>query len=219
MAAGRGTAHEVRGWKLTLLFHRLTLWAPRGAQARGRRGPNGRSSQQSELVHDRISAAWRGEWEQLLEDARVRGAEARARRTGGRLEGEALAREVLRRAALKEFAKAASLLGSPWMAAPTPAVEEALRGLLEQRPAPRVPPARGAGPGPGVSRKHFREALRRASRVSGPGPSGSRAAHWAVVLRSPAALDSLALLADRVAAADLPEEAVVGLAAVCLRPP
>ena len=132
---------------------------------------------------DRIAAAWRGEWEQLLEEARQRGAEAAQRRTGGRLEGEALAREVLRRTALREYSKAASLLGSPGMAAPTPAVEEVLEGLLEKRDEPRVPPGRGSGPGPGVSRKHLREALRRASRVAGPGPSGSRAAHWAVLLQ------------------------------------
>ena len=132
--------------------------------------------------------------------------------------GEALAREVLRRTALREYSKAASLLGSPGMAAPTPAVESALHGLLEKREEPRVPPRRGCGPGPGVPRKHFREALRRASRVSGPGPSGSRAAHWAVVLQVPAAFESLAKVADKVAAADLPEEMVAGLAAVCLHP-
>ena len=67
-------------------------------------------------------------------------------------------------------------------------------------------------------RRHFREALRRASRVAGPGPSGSRTAHWAVVLQVPAAFEALAKVADRLAAADLPEEAVEGLAAVCLHP-
>ena len=147
-----------------------------------------------------------------------RGAEAARRRTGGRLEGETLAREVLRRTALREYSKAASLLGSPGMAAPTPAVGELLGSLLKKRAEPRVPPRRGSGPGPGVQRKHFREALRRASCVSGPGPSGSRAAHWAVVLQVPAAFESLARVADKVAAADLPEEVVAGLAAVCLHP-
>ena len=218
LGAGRASAEEERAGKLLLLLHRLTLWAPRGAQARGRRGPHGRAAQQSRVVRDRIAAAWRGEWEQLLEGARQRGGEAAQRRTGGRLEGEALAREVLRRTALREYSKAASLLGSPGMAAPTPAVEEVLEGLLEKRDEPRVPPGRGSGPGPGVSRKHLREALRRASRVAGPGPSGSRATHWAVVLQVPTALESLAKVADRVAAADLPEEVVVGLAAVCLHP-
>ena len=216
--AGRATAEEERALKLLLLLHRLTLWAPRGAQGRGRRGPYGRTEQQGRLVADRIAAAWRGEWEQLLLDAQLRGGEARRRRTGGRLEGEALAREVLRRTALREYSKAASLLGSPGMAAPTPAVEAKLEGLLEKRAAPRRPPARGGGPGPGVARKHFREALRRASKVAGPGPSGSRGAHWAVVLQVPAAFEALARVADRIAAADLPDEVVDGLAAVCLHP-
>ena len=174
---GRGPAEEERALKLLLLLHRLTLWAPRGNQGRGRRGPYGRTEQQGRLVADRIAAAWRGDWEQLLADARHRGEEALGRRTGGRLEGEALAREVLRRTALREYSKAASLLGSPGMAAPTATVEAKLEELLEKRPAPRQPPARGRGPGPGVSRKHFREALRRASKVAGPGPSGSRGAH------------------------------------------
>jgi len=138
--AGRATAEEERALKLLLLLHRLTLWAPRGAQARGRRGPNGRAEQQGEMVCNRIAAAWRGEWEQLLEEARQRGMEALGRRTGGRLEGEALAREVLRRAALREYSKAASLLGSPGMAAPTPAVEATLQTLLEQRATPWAPP-------------------------------------------------------------------------------
>ena len=218
LEAGRATAEEERAGKLLLLLHRLTLWAPRGAQARGRRGPHGRAEQQSRVVCDRIAAAWRGEWEQLLQEARQRGGEAAQRRTGGRLEGEALAREALRRIALREYSKAASLLGSPGMAAPTPAVEEELQGLLEKRDEPRVPPRRGSGPGPGVSRKHLSEALRRASRVAGPGPSGSRGGHWAVVLQVPGALESLAKVADRVAAADLPEEVVAGLAAVCLHP-
>ena len=35
---GRGTAEEERTLKLLLLLHRLTLWAPRGNQGRGRRG-------------------------------------------------------------------------------------------------------------------------------------------------------------------------------------
>ena len=35
-------------------------------------------------------------------------------------------------------------------------------------------------------------ALRRASRGAGPGPSGSRGGHWAVVLQVPAALEGLA---------------------------
>ena len=105
--------------------------------------------------------------------ARERGEEARRRRTGGRLEDEALAREGLRRVSLGEYAKAAGLLGSPGMATPAKSVEEVLEALLVRRPKPRTPPARGAGPGPGVDRKHFREALRRASRVSGPGPSGT----------------------------------------------
>ena len=216
--AGGATAEEERALKLLLLLHRLTLWAPRGAQARGRRGANGRAQRQAELVCDRIAAAWRGEWEELLDKARQRGAEAVGRRTGGRLQGEALAREVLRRTALREYSKAASLLGSPGMAAPTPAVEATLEQLLEKRPAPRRPPARGRGPGPGVSRKHLREALRRASKVAGPGPSGSRGVHWAVVLQAPAAFEAFARLADRIAAADLPEEVVDGLAAVCLHP-
>ena len=48
------------------------------------------------------------------------------------MEGEALAREVLRRTALREYSKAASLLGSPGMAAPTAAVEAKLEELLEK---------------------------------------------------------------------------------------
>ena len=64
----------------------------------------------------------------------------------------------------------------------------------------------------------LRESLRRASRVSGPGPSGSRSVHRAVTLQNPAASEALGRVADRVAAADLPEEAVAGLAAVCLHP-
>ena len=104
---------------------------------RGRRGENGRAAQQARLVRDRIGAAWRGEWEQLLSDATRRGEEARRRRTGGRLEGEALAREVLRRTALREYSKAASLLWPPGMAAPTLAVGATLFTLLEQRDAPR----------------------------------------------------------------------------------
>ena len=58
LEAGRATAEEERAGKLLLLLHRLTLWAPRGAQARGRRGPHGRSAQQSRVVRDRIAAAW-----------------------------------------------------------------------------------------------------------------------------------------------------------------
>jgi hypothetical protein len=54
--------------------------------------------------------------------------------------------------------------------------------------------------------------------VSGPGPSGSRAAHWAVVLQTPAAFEAVAKVADRMAAADLPEAALEGLAPVCLHP-
>ena len=167
---------------------------------------------------DRIAAAWRGDWEQLLADAQQRGAEAVGRRTGGRLEGEALAREVLRRTALREYSKAASLLGSPGMAAPTATVEAKLEELLEKRPEQRRPPARGRGPGPGVSRKHFREALRRASKVAGPGPSGSRGAQWAVVLQVPSAFEALARVADRIVPADLPEVVVDGLAPACLHP-
>ena len=55
--AGRATAEEERALKLLLLLHRLTLWAPRGAQGRGRRGPYGRTEQQGRLVADRIAAA------------------------------------------------------------------------------------------------------------------------------------------------------------------
>ena len=39
-----------------------------------------------------------------------------------------------------------------------------------------------------------------------------------VALQVPATFESLAKAADKVAAADLPEEMVVGLAAVCLHP-
>ena len=39
-----------------------------------------------------------------------------------------------------------------------------------------------------------------------------------MLLQSPAALDSVAMVADRVAAADVPEEAADALAAVCLHP-
>ena len=93
-----------------MLLHRLVLWAPRGAEARGRRGPGGRAAQQGELVRDRISAAWQGELETLRKGAPERGEEARRRRTGGKLEGEARAREVLRRVGLGEYSKGASLL-------------------------------------------------------------------------------------------------------------
>ena len=92
--ADRATAEEERALKLLLLLHRLTLWAPRGAQGRGRRGPYGRTGQQGRLVADRIAAAWRGEWEELLAQARQRGGEVAQRRTAGRLEGEALAGTV-----------------------------------------------------------------------------------------------------------------------------
>ncbi len=129
---------------------------------------------------------------------RQRGEQALRRRTGGRLEGEAL--------------------GSPRMAARTAAVEATLEGLLEKRPEPRQPRAQGRGPGPGASRKHLQKALRRASKVGGPGPSGSRGAHWVVVLQAPAAFEALARVADRIAAADLPEEVVDGLAPACLHP-
>ena len=94
--APRASAEEERALKLLLLLHRLLLWAPKGAQARGRRGAQGRSAQRATVVSERIAGAWRGEWERLLEEARQRGVEALRRRTGGRLEGEALAREVLR---------------------------------------------------------------------------------------------------------------------------
>ena len=129
-----------------MLLHRLVLWAPRGAEARGRRGPGGRAAQQSEVLRDRISQAWRGEWETLHRGARERGEEARQRRTGGKLEGEALAREVLRRVALGEYSKAASLLGSPGMAIPSASVEEALRKLPVRRPEQRQPPPRSTTP-------------------------------------------------------------------------
>ena len=52
--------------------------------------------------------------------------------------------------------------------------------------------------------------------MSGPGPSGARAVHWAAALHSPVAMEALALVADRVAAADLPEAAVAGLADICV---
>ena len=183
--AGRASAEEERAGKLLLLLHRLTLWAPRGAQARSRRGPNGRARQQDEMVRDRIGAAWRGEWEELLANARKRGAEALGRRTGGRLEGEALAREVLRRTALREYSKAASLVGSPGMAAPTPAVEAKMEKLLEKRAAPRdgslakAPPRGPAARLPGRGPWPFRlpgGLLGRGSPgarcLRGPGPGG-----------------------------------------------
>ena len=60
LETGRATAGEERAGKLLLLLHRLTLWAPRGKQAGGRRGPHGRATQQPRIVRDRIAAAWRG---------------------------------------------------------------------------------------------------------------------------------------------------------------
>ena len=55
--AGTATAEEERALKLLLLLHRLTLWAPRGKEGRGRRGPLGREEQQGGLVAARIAAA------------------------------------------------------------------------------------------------------------------------------------------------------------------
>ena len=61
LEAGRASAEEERRWKLLMLLHRLTLWSPKGVQARGRRGATGRTQQQARLIRDRIAAAWRGE--------------------------------------------------------------------------------------------------------------------------------------------------------------
>jgi len=217
-AAPLSSPEAERAWVLLVLHHRLLLRAPTTTEAGGR----ARRREQLDLVLGRIARAGQGGWEALLEEAREQAAAAAAHRATaaarGGLSGAALAGEVIRRVSLGELGRAAQLLAQAKVAAPTPEVLAELRSLLVVMGQERGALAADPDAAEEVPARTLAKELRKAPRSSGPGPSGSRFAHWQTCQHSPGAMAALGKVVDRIASGQVPPGAAAGLALTTLTP-
>jgi len=227
LLAPPGTRAEERAWKLLLLRERLLFAAPLRFPQQGRARRRGAQEERLDLgglVRERCGALLRGDWADLLEERR---ASARAlakhrRENATEARDEAyLADEVVRKAQVQEYSRAAALLQSPGLAPLTSETAGALQALLQPRDAPALaprPPRAGRDNGDLFSRKDAKQALRATPRGSGAALGGGRWEHWRCVLSSPSAVTAFHEVLLRVASAKLPASAAEALALSKLTP-
>jgi len=228
LRAPGGTRAEERAWKLLLLRERLLFAAPLRLSPHGRprrRGAEAERLDLGRLVRERCSALLRGDWADLLEERRA-SARALARHRGKEPTEERdesyLAGEVVRKALVEEYSRAAALLQSPGLAPLTSETADALQTLLQPRALPALGlPAPVAARGRRdelFSRSEAKQALRATPRGSGAALGGGRWEHWRCVLSSSSAVTALYDVLLRVASAQLPASAAEALALSKLTP-
>ena len=222
LGAPKGTLHEERAWKLLLLRERLLFAAPLRLE-HGRRSRDGAARLDlAALVRGRVGALRRGEWAELLEEARETGRKlVRSRARGGAppQTDATLADAVVRKVLSEEYSRAAALLASPCLAPLTTETAEALQQLLHPHARAELAPGGRPGAGPALfSKKTSKQALRNSPKGSGAAVGGGRFEHWRVVLAKPSALSALHEVLLLVASGDLPESAVAALALSKLTP-
>ena len=193
------------GWTALLLHHRLLLWAPVRADA-SRPAPS-----KQELVLERLRRFWQQECASLLADLdTAEAAYAEHRRLQGDRDTQdtaALLSEVVRKARLGEFSRAAGLLTSLGVAPLTPATAEELSKLLLHGPLSEEDEESPAVEPQPLQVHVFTKALRKASRGSGPGCSGSRFEHCQILLESEDATRALCDVASLLALGQVPTTA------------
>ena len=211
LRAGDGTLEERRAWKLLLLRERLLFLAPLRLTS-GRRRNTEERLDLGRLVRSRASALLRGEWEDLLADARATSSSltrSRTRSGPGKQDESYLADAVVRKVLADEHSRAAALLASPGLAPLTEETAAKLQQLLQPSTAPALAHTERpteAPPAP-FSRKTAKQALRSSPKGSGAAVGGGRFEHWRVVLASPTALAAYHEVLFRVATGRVPEDA------------
>jgi len=222
-----GTRTEERAWKLLLLRERLLFAAPLVLSQKDRQRKRGATEERLDLgrlVRERAGALLRGEWAEMLAERRASaGALARHREqeAASTRDESYLADEVVRKAMLEEYSRAAALLQSPGLAPLTTETAGELQALLQPRKAPTLaPPAQGASRERRelFTRKDAKKALRATRRGSGAALGGGRWEHWRCVLASPTGVTAFYEVLLRVASAQLPASAAEALALSKLTP-
>ena len=131
--AQAGTRDERRAWTLLTLRERLLFFAPLRLQGPGARGAGAETHDKARLVRERCSKLLRGEWAELLAEARHTGQSlARSRRGNASATKDEtyLADEVVRKTLAGEYSRATALLASPGLAPLTPETADNLQGQL-----------------------------------------------------------------------------------------
>ena len=221
----QGSQAEARAWKLLLLRERLLLHAPLRLETGGRRQPAEVDRiDLNRLVRERVGALLRGDWAELMTQARGisrRLSRSRERAPTSQRDESYLADEVIRKVKAGEYGRAAALLQSPGLAPQTAETARQLQDLLQPRAAPAVAPGRAAaaaGAGELFTRKQTVRALRSTPRGSSAALGGGRWEHWRCLLGSPTAVTAFHQVLLRMASGQVPECIAATLALSKLSP-
>ena len=219
--APEGTVHEERAWKLLMLRERLLLYAPlRLSQRRPRRSASDAAPpDKARLVRERAGAFIRGEWADLLSDARSSSRRLTHSRQSGGVPQQSdahVADEVVRKTLAGEYSRAVALLASPGLAPATLDTAQQLQDLLQPRltAAPLAPAARRLGESQELfNMQCLRVALRSSPRGSGAAVGGGRFEHWKALLGHDSAIEAMHAVCVRLAQGRVPESiaAAIGL--------